>query len=458
MAQNDARTAEIAKIAETEEDIAALRQHLKEVTEGAAFKGSQRSGQFLRYIVEQSIAGHFESLKERVIGVELFGRPASYDTGDDAIVRVTASDVRRRLLQHYGKYGTTSAFHISLPLGSYIPEIIRDPHPTEKAGSNGTPSGVPTAPAEAPAIASPSVVAAEAPAAKGISRFWFYVVIGLVAINIAVSATLAVLWSRSRVPDPPIKTLPWSAFFRSSHPIQLITSDPNVEQIQQITGMELSLSDYANHRYIPSSATLSAQDQRFVNAILRGNAALVDTPIAVGIAELAQANSKKFAVSWARTLQLSDLQTDDNYILLGSPSSDPWTSLYADQLDFQFAYDKASRQEIIRNLHPRPNEQAQYVPTAMGWSTGQSYAIVALVKNPDQQGQVLLLGGANAEGTEAAGKLITDLPRLAAALKSCGISPTGPVQHFELLLKLDTMAGSPSNADVQACHILSGTH
>jgi hypothetical protein len=185
---------------------------------------------------------------------------------------------------------------------------------------------------------------------------------------------------------------------------------------------------------------------------------LVDTPIAVGIAELAQANSKKFAVSWARTLQLSDLQTDDNYILLGSPSSDPWTSLYADQLDFQFAYDKASRQEIIRNLHPRPNEQAQYVPTAMGWSTGQSYAIIALVKNPDQQGQVLLLGGANAEGTEAAGKLITDLPRLAAALKSCGISPTGPVQHFELLLKLDTMAGSPSNADVQACHILSGTH
>lgn len=455
MAQNDARTAEIAKIAETEEDIAALRQHLKEVTEGAAFKGSQRSGQFLRYIVEQSIAGHFESLKERVIGVELFGRPTSYDTGDDAIVRVTASDVRRRLLQHYGKYGTTSAFHISLPLGSYIPEIIRDPHPAEKAGGNGTPSA---APAEAPAIASPPVVAAEEAATKGISRFWLYVVIGLVAINIAVSATLAVLWSRSRVPDTPIKTLPWSAFFRSPHPIQLITSDPNVEQIQQVTGMELSLSDYANHRYIPSSATLSAQDERFVNAILRGNSALVDTPIAVGIAELAQANSKKFAVSWARTIQLSDLQTDDNYILLGSPSSDPWTSLYADQLDFQFAYDKASRQEIIRNLHPRPNEQAQYVPTAMGWSTGQSYAIIALVKNPDQQGQVLLLGGANAEGTEAAGKLITDLPRLAAALKNCGISPTGPVQHFELLLKLDTMAGSPSNADVQACHILSGTH
>src|ERR1700716_4103412 len=122
----EARTTEITKITQTEQDIASLHQHLKDVIEGAAFKGSHRSGQFLRYIVEQAIAGHFESLKERLIGVELFGRSPSYDTGDDAIVRVTASDVRRRLLQHYGKYGTASEFRISLPLGSYIPEIVRD--------------------------------------------------------------------------------------------------------------------------------------------------------------------------------------------------------------------------------------------------------------------------------------------------------------------------------------------
>src|SRR6202000_314164 len=130
--QKDARTTELAKIAETEEDIFLLRQHVQEVIEGAAFKGSHRSGQFLQYIVDQAIAGHFESLKERVIGVELFGRSPSYDTGDDAIVRVTASDVRKRLLQHYGRYGATSEFRISLPLGSYIPEISRDvPHPAD---------------------------------------------------------------------------------------------------------------------------------------------------------------------------------------------------------------------------------------------------------------------------------------------------------------------------------------
>src|ERR1700679_3018908 len=122
----DTRIAEIAKIAETKGGLASLQQHLKEVIEGDVFKGSHRSGQFLQYIVDQAVAGHFESLKERVIGMELFGRSASYDTGDDAIVRVTASDVRKRLLQHYGRYGATSGLRITLPLGSYVPVITHE--------------------------------------------------------------------------------------------------------------------------------------------------------------------------------------------------------------------------------------------------------------------------------------------------------------------------------------------
>ena len=81
---------------------------------------------------------------------------------------------------------------------------------------------------------------------------------------------------------------------------------------------------------------------------------------------------------------------------------------------------------------------------------------MAFVRNPDQNGHVLLLAGANAEGTEAAGKLATDLPRLAAALKACGIAPSGPLQHFELLLRLSMMAGSPTKVDIEACHALPG--
>src|SRR5580693_2395755 len=141
-AQVAERSAEIARILETESDLKAFQQHLEEVLCGEAFRGSHRSGQFLRYVINQSVNGRCDELKERLIGVELFGRSPSYDTGEDAIVRVTASDVRKRLLQHYGRDGATSEFRISLPLGAYIPEIAR----RTRANGNSHLSGTETEP------------------------------------------------------------------------------------------------------------------------------------------------------------------------------------------------------------------------------------------------------------------------------------------------------------------------
>jgi hypothetical protein len=171
---------------------------------------------------------------------------------------------------------------------------------------------------------------------------------------------------------------------------------------------------------------------------------------------LASGGARNIDVHAARSIRLADLKTDDNFVFLGSSRSDPWVSLFNNQLNFVFAFDKNSRQEFIRNVHPRPNELSTYNPTAQGWATGQSFGILAFVQNPDQNGQVLLLAGASGEGTEAAGKLATAPDRLAPLLRSCGIQPSGSPQHFELLFRFSSMAGSPSDISVVACHILSG--
>lgn len=473
----EARTTEITKIAQTEEDIASLQHHLKEVIEGPAFKGSHRSGQFLRYTVEQAIAGHFESLKERVIGVELFGRPPSYDTGDDAIVRVTASDVRKRLLQHYGQYGATSELRISLPSGSYIPQISREPYGRRDIHElDGEQHREPAVAQHVSSMADtalkrPVVVLPTANPVPG-SLLARIRPIPWLVFSILVIATVGILLAINGVPGAPASSstrlsqkgtgpasvLPWSAFFSSPNPLQLIMSDPNIVTIQEFTGLEISLSDYANRRYIPEPNTLTPEANRLSHMILRGdNPAEVDTPIAVGIAQIAQVSSTRVNVHPARSIQLSDLKTDDNFVFLGSPRSNPWSALFSDQLDFRFVFDPGSRQEIIRNVHPRLHELPSYVPTALGWATGQSFAIVALVRNPDQNGHVLLLAGANAEGTEAAGRLVTDGARFSGVLQKCGITPSGPLQEFELLLQLNTMAGSPNNVDVVACHLPSRT-
>lgn len=464
---NDARIAEIAKIAETKSDIVALQQHVKEVIEGEVFKGSHRSVQFLQYIVDQAISGHCESLKERVIGIELFGRSASYDTGDDAIVRVTASDVRRRLLEHYGRYGATSEFRITLPSGSYIPEITRKsngtatvddrivhhqktPGPEDLAAID--PKLVPLAPESL--VNGSSILQVPAASPRGASRrIWLFATIAVVMLNLAL---WGVVWTRvARTAAAQIPVLPWSTLFGSSHATELITSDPNITEIQEITGSQVSVSDYANHDYVPVPNKLTPEEDNIVRNVLRGDkSSQVDAPIVAKVAAIAQINSKSIDVRAARSIQLTDLRSDNNFIFLGSPRSNPWVSFFSDQLDFRFVFDKNSGSEFIRNVRPRPNEQPSYIPTANGYATGDSYAIIALVKNPDQNGQVLLLAGANSEGTAAAGKVATDLTRLSNELRGCGINPSGPVRHFEMLLHLNTMAGTSSHIDLVSCHIL----
>jgi len=450
-ARNSSR---VGKVVETAHDAARLHKHLKEVIEGEAFKGSHRSGQFLTYIVEESIAGRFAALKERVIGIKLFGRDPSYDTGEDAIVRVTASDVRRRLLQHYGKYGFTSEFRISLPLGSYIPEISKE---RLKSASGHPPLAIPELPVAAPVpVTAPHVVGpveTPEPSTPWKSRWLLFAVLVIVGN--------AVLWGLfwghfSRPGRTPASSLPWSAIFHSRHATRLIASDPNIVDIQEVTGLPITLSDYANQRFIPNVSSLSPEVINFCKAILRGDkAAAVDARVIASIAQLAQ-SAPKINIYVARDVRLSDLYTDDNLIFLGSPRSNLWTTLFNDRLDFRFVFDSKSHQEVIRNAHPLAGEPSSYVPTAKGWATGQSFATISFLQNPGKDGQVLILAGANGEGTAAAGELVADELRLSAALKGCGISSPQPVQHFQLLLRLNTMAGSPSNVDVLACHILPG--
>jgi hypothetical protein len=463
--------AAIAQIAESEKSVAALRVHLREIVEGEAFRGSHRSAQFLTYIIDQALAGHFDSLKERMIGIELFGRSPSYDTSEDAIVRVTASDVRKRLLQHYGKYGSGSEFRITLPLGTYIPDISYEPSakpagPVEEKVRIEAPAAFPRSlqhpDSSSAAKRVPPLTALEPAApdrnldpARGATYKWLAIAALLLVVNLSLWATFA--RRTSTIAAAPPSVLPWSLLFSSAHPTHVITSDPDIFAIQVLTHSTISVSDYANRRYLPEHTTLSAELTDLCTKLLSGDkASNVDAQITAEIGQLAQTYSRKINVEGARNLQFSDLKTDDNFIFLGSPASNPWTSIFESQLDFRFVSAPVPGGGLIRNVHPAANEQAAYVPTARGGATGDSFALVSFVANPDQSGQVLLLSGLNREGTQAVGNLVTDPMRLAAAIRTCGISPAGPLKHFQILLHVYTMAGSPSQFDVTACHVLAG--
>src|SRR5256714_5039464 len=98
--------------------------------------------------------------------------------------------------------------------------------------------------------------------------------------------------------------------------------------------------------------------------------------IALNISDLARTPSPRLKIHTARSMKLPDLKVDDNFILLGSPRSNPWARLFEDQLDFVFEYNEAANQEIIRNRRPGRSETAAYIPTAKGFGTGSAYGII----------------------------------------------------------------------------------
>src|SRR5437870_3501683 len=81
---------------------AAARAELHRILKSKSFQGSRRCCRFLEYSAEHVLRGiHPEELRERNMGVEVFQRAPDYDTSEDAIVRVTANEVRKRLAQYY---------------------------------------------------------------------------------------------------------------------------------------------------------------------------------------------------------------------------------------------------------------------------------------------------------------------------------------------------------------------
>src|SRR6266851_152671 len=105
------------------ERVGLVLDHLKEVIASHAFAGSKRAQDFLQLIVEHALAGRLDSLRERMIGAEMFGRPVDYDTANDAVVRVKATEVRRKLAQYYQEAEKKPAIRIELPVGSYVPRF-----------------------------------------------------------------------------------------------------------------------------------------------------------------------------------------------------------------------------------------------------------------------------------------------------------------------------------------------
>ncbi len=102
-----------------------IRVHLEKILASPRFAQSGRLKRFLRFSVEEALAGRAENLKEYTLALEVFDRAASHDPGSDPIVRVEARRLRARLKEYYETEGLNDHIRIDIPKGAYIPIFQR---------------------------------------------------------------------------------------------------------------------------------------------------------------------------------------------------------------------------------------------------------------------------------------------------------------------------------------------
>ena len=178
-----------------------VRSQLDRILTSQAFAGCPRAQEFLKLIVHHTLDGEIDELRERMIGAEMFGRPVSYDTGSDPIVRVKASEVRKKLAQFFSEAGHVAVVRIELPSGSYVPHFTFVDPVTE------------------PALEAPVFISAPADASarqisrtgseKGFRLTWHWVLAGSICLLALVAGVLLLVrsWKRAAETDAQIHSL-----------------------------------------------------------------------------------------------------------------------------------------------------------------------------------------------------------------------------------------------------------
>ena len=432
-----------------------LREHLDQILKGPAFKGTQRSQAFLRHVVERSLAGDFESLRERSIGMVLFSRPADYDTGEDAVVRVAASDVRKRLLQHYAGAGADSSFRIEIPAGSYLPEfhILTDP----ETSLESPPAVAPAPPLDPPATVelplkteAATVPPPVMPRARGIA---------LAAIFLIAGAALGLLVGRG-LPRKPAAAddLVGEIFAGTPASLQVIISDEGLVLAQVLMRRMCTLQEYEDFTCFNAPELQQESLKRLTAELSKreiGN--IGDIQNSIRLHDRLRARNWEVIIRHARQVHARDFRSG-NFIILGGSFGNPWAGFFPVP-NSSFPLEEPRPQGRVAaylNPHPRPGEPSSFpVSTSADGSRTTTHARITLVDNMSHTGRVLLVAGQSVSATELAADFLFHPDSGVRTAGMLGLPAGGPLPNLEMILRVTEANQVGENVELVACRRLA---
>ena len=390
-----------------------VRAELERILASALFRGSRRCQTLLRRITEQTLAGDTDSLKERTLGVEVFGRHADYDTSQDPVVRASAAEIRKKLAQYYQESGHESRVHIELPSGSYIAEFH---------------------------FAPPRQVAVAAPARP--RRRYVQVAGTVVAALLILAFTLTSRnWRRSdldRLWDPVLKA-PGPVLVCVG--LQAAYNLRSAEAQDAIQGIVQPPSGApAPHREIREGDLILLRDRYL---------ALDDAVCLVRLTSLLERYSKPYRIRAERSTSFADLR-DAPVVLIGA-FDNPWTLRTAGQLRFTFR--KESEHDIgmvLDRQHPENNDWklTNYWPN---WDIPMDYAIVSRMLDPATDRPVIIAAGLTQYGTIGAGEFLSNPEYFAEAARQ--FPKDWQKKNLQVVLRVPVVNRASGRPRILATHV-----
>jgi hypothetical protein len=404
---------------------AEVLSQLAQIQNSHAFCNSARSKEFLSYVVEQALADHTENLKERSIGVNLFHRAPSYDTGDDPIVRVKAGEVRRRLAEYYAAEKQAPELQIELPVGSYIPKFHWRTEP----------------PAPTPVAALTPELEVVEPPPPSPRRLGNWKIVGFAAA-VAIAGIAAMIVIRAYSHHPSALDLFWGPLSETQQPVLICVPSP----VTYAVSSDLFPKSPAAHTGIYDSImkrnATPLQLDSDTSIKWKEITPLADFYVNKDDAYVAEELSAFFArerrpsqVRFGRDYTYEDLQSSPA-ILIGAYNN-PWTDRIMSDLPIGF---RESGEVLWIEDRTKPGHV--WKNSLEGRLGTKDFALVARLMNSKTGQFLLIVSGIGMVGTKAAGRLISHEQDLEKALSA---APRGwERKNLEIVLETDIVDGSPS--------------
>ena len=417
-----------------------VREQLDMLIRDHSFRSSKRSVAFLRYVVEQTLNGSADLIKERTIGVEVFDREPSYDTNLDHIVRTAATELRKRLAIYYGEEQHRSELRIGLIPGSYIPRFTLP----DLGQGHGTETDIPldlgvAIPAQAnssngelkPEPVQVELLKRSAPGRPGFRLDLLFAL----SAAILIAGFLGYSWLHRET----AQDLFWRPVLQTPGSVLLAVGDvPNGPPVPSNGGAD---GDFPP----PILHTTTSPTVPFADAVTIARV--------VGTLE---ASGKKVLIRRESASSFSDLR-EGPVVLIGAFNNE-WSLRLTHRLRYNLALDaekhliyiKDSKNPSLRSWSWRTDQPTDH-RVGPGSPVVKDYALISRIRNSETGHVVVVIGGLYTYGTEAAGEFLTDPQLLQAIVKAVGSDSAH--QNLQIVLETTVTDETPGPPRVVAVSV-----